>query len=336
MIRSLAKPAMVTVAALAAMAATAPSVGAAPVGNAARQLVWQPTYLAHVPAGWILSATAPAGKAAWAIGRTNPAHGSGSSFLLHWNGKHWRKSGMPVRRFNGVLLASSSAGNVWMFGWTPARVYAALRWNGRRWLRITMPGADQLGISGAAVISPTDVWVVAGGNVSRWNGHGWSTTTVPIGYSDEEISGYRGNVWIVSAAPDTGAHVAFRLVGPAWHAAALPRIAKIKTLRLVVASSGVWLAVAGSKTVTLHLTGGRWHELANPGAYLPIPLATYGRAGIWDDPGDVWTGHRWISAQSTGGSPLLPTALTSVPGSTESWLFGSTLNGPEVLRSGGQ
>ena len=262
MIRTLARPAMATVAALAAMAATAPSVGAAPAAHAARQLVWQPTYLAHVTSGWILSATAPADKAAWAVG----------------------------------------------------------------------PGVDQFGISGAAVISTTDVWVVAGGNVSHWNGHGWTTTTVPAGYSDEEISGYRGNVWIVSAAPDTGTHVAFRLVGAAWHAAALPRIAKIKVVRLVVASSGVWLAVAGSKTVTLHLSGGRWHQLANPGAYLPIPLATYGRAGLWDDPGDVWTGRQWIGVSYEGHS-MLPTALTSVPGSTSAWLFGNTLNGPEVLRA---
>jgi hypothetical protein len=67
--RALLRPAIVTLAACAVVAASVLPGGAAQAGSAARQLAWKPTYLAHVGAGRILSATGPTDGAVWALGR---------------------------------------------------------------------------------------------------------------------------------------------------------------------------------------------------------------------------------------------------------------------------
>ena len=137
-------------------------------------LVWHLAYAPHITDGVMVGVAAPAKDAVWAIGRVYRKHALGPDFVLHWNGKHWRKSGMPVPGYRADVVMSSSARNVWMFGRTAAGSPLAARWNGRRWLRIGEPSIARFGLQAEAVISPTDVWVAVGGYASRWNGSRWT------------------------------------------------------------------------------------------------------------------------------------------------------------------
>ena len=65
----------------------------------------------------VLGVTAPAKDAAWAFGVTYTLN-RGSFFLVHWNGRHWHKSGMPVRGYQPYAIGSSSPSDVWLFGVT--------------------------------------------------------------------------------------------------------------------------------------------------------------------------------------------------------------------------
>jgi hypothetical protein len=307
----------------------------------ASRLVWTPAYLAHVTSGRIISATAPSARSVWALGRTFPAHGAGYSFLLRFDGRHWRKTGMPARGANAELIASSAPGDVWMFGWSkPGGTYQAWHWNGKRWLWTALP-AGQFGISGAAALGPANVWVVTPGGVQHWNGHSWQPSTLPTGYEYKAISGVGGNLWVAGLAPGTqdltGTLVVFRWQGGRWHKVGLPATGLIRAPRqpMVAASATTtWVSAPSGKPVLLHWYGGRWHKLTDPSP-LSQDLAVYGRGGVWADWGRVWTGSRWVSV-SYPGRQQLPTGFTTVPGSTSAWLFGAANGGPEVLRAAWQ
>lgn len=337
----LVRPAVLTAAFTIAVSVSLAPAGAANAAPGAKHLVWKPAYLAHVTSGRIISATAPSARSVWALGRTFPARGQGVSFLLHWNGQHWRRSGLPARGVNGVLLASSPGGSVWMFGWTkPAGGrYEGWRWNGHRWLWITLPRNDQFGIAGAAVISATDVWVLSGDTASRWNGRAWQPTSLPGGDSYQAISGGGKDIWVAGLAPGaqdlTGHLVVLRWLRGAWRKVGLPGLGLIRAPRqpmLTAAAGNTWVSAPGTKPVLLHWTGSRWRQLADPNPLSQF-LVGYGRAGVWADWGDLWTGSRWVGPRY-GGPALMPTALAAVPGSTATWLFaGGVIGGPEVLRA---
>jgi hypothetical protein len=126
----------------------------------------------------VLDVTAPAKDAAWAFGVTYSS-GSGTYFLLHWNGHRWRKSGMPVRGYQPYAIASSSASDVWLFGVTRSGTAEALSWNGHQWIPVLEPDIGRLGLSGVVVLGPADVWLGVQGIVYHDVGGIWTRSRIP-------------------------------------------------------------------------------------------------------------------------------------------------------------
>jgi hypothetical protein len=275
--------------------------------------------------------TAPANDAVWAIGRVYPKHGTGPDFLLHWNGKHWRKSGMPVPGYRADAVMASSASDVWMFGWTGNKTPLALRWNGRRWLRIAEPG-EAVGLLSEVILSPTDVWLANGNSVARWTGTRWIQIPPPVQVQQLGGSSPR-NVWVAGITA-AGKLAAYRYENRRWHPVPMPHPAATFAGLLVQSASSVWVtAITTKRQPLLHWNGHRWHQLTSWVNYTPIPMASYGRDGIWLDPGTVWTGKSWASVGEPGNlSRVLAEGLASVPRSTSAWLVANALPGAVVLR----
>jgi hypothetical protein len=132
----------------------------------------------------------------WAVGSRSPAstdpqkippsHG----LIEHWNGATWTvvpgpKSGGHTTGLTQVAAISRTA--AWAIGnGTVGGHYATvfMRWNGARWRYLTSPAGT--GLSGLAVISAHDIWVVGtkGGAkfhtvAEHWNGSKWTTVPTP-------------------------------------------------------------------------------------------------------------------------------------------------------------
>src|SRR5215472_2320335 len=179
-----------------AAATGVPSAAAANPLTPAR-VTWKVAYQPRIPNAIMVGVAAPSLNSAWAFGYKQTKTGPGAYFLLRWNGSHWRASSMPVLGYHAAAIASSSASNVWLFGWTSAKQALALRWNGRHWLRIPWPGTAAFFAQSEAVISPDNVWVVAGSGLQHWNGHGWRTIQPPAKFLPGQISGSSAtNLWI--------------------------------------------------------------------------------------------------------------------------------------------
>src|SRR5215472_2963050 len=104
-----------------AIATGAPPAAAAGPRASAGQVTWKVAYQPRIPNGIMVGVTAPSLRSAWAFGYKQTKAAPGPYFLLHWNGNRWRVSGMPVLGYHAAAIASSSASNVWLFGWTSSK-----------------------------------------------------------------------------------------------------------------------------------------------------------------------------------------------------------------------
>lgn len=319
-------------AAAAAVLAVAAAVlpGAVPAQASTLPSQWHTAYHLGIRGGLLTGIMAPAASAVWVTGLNR----SGTGFLLHWNGHRWRLGNMPVPGFHVAAIASSSPRNVWMFGWTTEPV--ALRWNGKSWHRISWPGVVGLGPQGLSVLAWNNVWISEGQQPQHWNGHSWTTVTMPAGCGDEQIgAASTTDVWTVNVpdGPTAQKFVACQWNGRNWRRVEVPHTGETRFVRLlVVSSASVWVAGQGStRSLVWHLSGHSWHVMTDAGAGdVLVALASYGTSGLWTGEHDVWTGRAWI--HPTGPGHLTAYALTSVPRSAQAWLVGSDQAGQVVLR----
>jgi hypothetical protein len=143
-------------------------------------------------------------------------------YALHWNGATWKSF-----RLSGTLgilgTAVFSPANAWAFGQAPTKQTGggfgapyAVRFSGRAWRRVSMPGTAALGIS---PLSADDIW--AFGPTARtagltnqvmigmhWNGRSWGTLAVPryrvsgkLAVVQSMIALGRFNVWAAESLP---------------------------------------------------------------------------------------------------------------------------------------
>jgi hypothetical protein len=124
----------------------------------------------------------------WAVGSSGRVSGD----VFHWNGTRWQSYNLNLLP---EALSASAASNVWVTGLTftfPARKVTANRWNGRRWLPVSMPHPVTAGNPGVTASSPSNVWVgwdtATKTRGMHWDGHQWHVITAPdnlitVGYN---------------------------------------------------------------------------------------------------------------------------------------------------------
>jgi hypothetical protein len=130
-----------------------------------------------------IAVTALSSSNAWSGGNVSPSHTSnGVPFIEHWNGHRWSSSRLPGGLSGSIQAISASAWNdVWAFGSNFEGVGGsyALRYNSHGW-RLMKRFPSLQSISGAAVVSPANVWMFSGlsGAVEHYNGSSWRAIKV--------------------------------------------------------------------------------------------------------------------------------------------------------------
>jgi hypothetical protein len=235
--------------------------------------------------------------------------------ILHWNGRDWvTEPGWA----EGVAAVAPGPGDLWVFtgDFPVAGPLNADHFDGTAWSDVQLgvgPGTDSV-----SALSPGDIWLEGSALprrpgtapspvVMHWNGRSWlavprPAVRLPEGDTsivlDAVTAAAPDSVWVAGiAADDAGQSDAIALLhwnGARWQQLTSPR-------GLIPAgfdaspnlggslnmapdgSGGLWLTMtpaAGSTTVVVHYTAGRWHRVAAP-AGLAILAAIPGTTSVW-------------------------------------------------------
>jgi hypothetical protein len=147
------------------------------------------------------SVTAVTPTMVWATGEQNDGSDAYGAALIRWDGIRWHKVQLPLAARAGTLgldqVAASSPRDAWAVGWSDRFVAkgnkmvskpVAMHWNGRKWNQVRLPGPAYAGLSGVAVISPSNVWVTGGYGrsillqrvlIGHWDGRSWKIVRGP-------------------------------------------------------------------------------------------------------------------------------------------------------------
>jgi len=146
----------------------------------------------------------------WARG----SNGS-SSDIFHWNGSRWAR--FTVGK-NLVDLSGTRQKDVWAVGLDSQRSFTgkivAYRWNGSRWLTVSMPHPASTALEDIRVSSISNVWI-SGTQVRNndppfvlhWNGQAWSKVAAPRSLpasSTDLLPDGSGGAWLGPEAHWTG------------------------------------------------------------------------------------------------------------------------------------
>jgi hypothetical protein len=145
------------------------------------------------PASQLQGVSAVSASDAWAVGWTgyNASNGTIRTFIVHWNGRTWRKVHSPTPGMGGNLLGigASSPGNVWAVGQGSINGGCSagcqptiVHWNGSRWNVVADPAGLRGGLNilfTVAAASARNAWAVGTSGYgttleAHWNGRAWS------------------------------------------------------------------------------------------------------------------------------------------------------------------
>jgi hypothetical protein len=321
------------------------SASAAP---AAAPLAWHFVKQAHQGANGGFTALAAVGRTGgWAFSGA----GSAAPTAFRRSGATWSPAPFPGRRDERVLAAqATSAANVWAFT-TNGTASRALRWNGSRW---SVAGSFPREISGAAVVSSTDVWVFGdqfqpGGTLGTWHYDGRTWTHVPGegglhgGYALSATS-----VWAFG-----GTRVA-HWNGRAWSSTSVAGLLPARdknglnspgvTAIYAQSPASVWAVGTGAREdeggplVVLHFNGHAWSQVAHSDAFAGDPafgqVAPDGRGGLWIPmPGTeggaghlvrYFAGHLTPAVLPVAAARIAPEAVAWIPGTFQALAGGIT------------
>jgi len=287
------------VAGLAVTGAASVTALAAPSQRAAQPVIpaWKIVKQVHSGSGSGFSVVIAAGSnGGWAFNR-----GSGTSAPTAWrrsgsNPSTWTQVRFPGLSTEFVVAARAiSANDVWVFTASLNRS-RVLRWNGHTWTVLRSFGQE---IAGAAVISPTDVWVFGqpffpGPGLGAWHYNGRTWSRVASGHGLEGGSALSANnVWAFD-----GTDVA-HWNGSRWSRTSVASLLPAKqqlndpmlTGVLALSSHNVY-AIAngfrqdeGGPTVLLHWDGRRWSRVAEGsfgfGVQPVQQMSSDGHGGLW-------------------------------------------------------
>jgi hypothetical protein len=208
----------------------------------------------------------------WAI-TSNGSH----SRALWWNGSSWAAAGVISASIDDVVVLGSR--NVWAFGepFFPGHA-GTWHYNGHRWKHL----ASGHGLSGGSALSAHSIWAFGSTSVARWNGHGWSRTSVasllPANtlLSHSSLTGIYAqsskSVWAVGTGgrqDEGGPAVVLHFNGTRWSRVALDSGSSTPGLAQVVpdGSGGLWIPVPSTNGIPfkmLRYSGGHLKSVAMP------------------------------------------------------------------------
>lgn len=129
----------------------------------------------------------------WAVGHYRNEHHL-TALVLRWDGSSWHfVSPAGDALWSPTLVGGTAADDVWVVGSEPTSDLAIAHWDGTGLNLVVAPatrGEQSMGmLSGLAVLSPSDAWVVGVGNssgqdrteplIEHWNGAAWETVSSP-------------------------------------------------------------------------------------------------------------------------------------------------------------
>lgn len=322
-----------------------PHVSPAPAGGAAS---WRISKIAAGRNATEFSAAAVTGPAsAWAFTSSQAASQRPVAWRL--TGSAWTQIAFPGQPGDQVQLAVASApSDVWAF----TANNHAIRWNGTSWAVVA--GFPATNVTGAAVISPTDVWVF--GQLPRYegdnefdawhyNGRSWTRPAAARGLSAASALS-ADDIW--AAAGTMLAH----WDGSRWQRSSvaallpLPRTSLMKTYCDpavtgvdAVSATDVWAVGwarcqdVGGPGVLLHYDGGRWRRVARLSEE-PVTVLPDGRGGAWIPLAAVQAINGVVEHYSHG--TLSRARLPVPPGRLAVAAAAGTPDGTEVLVVGGR
>ncbi|MDQ2743108.1 MAG: hypothetical protein M3Z66_12550 [Chloroflexota bacterium] len=274
----------------------------------------------------------------WAVGCTNDTNANCHTLIEHWNGTAWSvvpspdEPGAVITELFGVSGTSST--DVWAVGDFTLPDQSGgpfvLHWNGTVWSQVNTP-ANTPGFFAVSAIAPDDAWAVGTNLAEHWDGHTWSTTTVPIIQVETVLQGVTAlsatNVWAVGDFLDNkfNAHaVIMHWNGKSWSGIQSPDRGPTSQLFSVsaVSANDIWAVGEGATPLTVHWNGTSWTEVPVP--KIPnVPVsAFYGVAAVSSS--DVWA----VGTAVVPGGPIgITTQALAEQWNGSKWTVSVTPNG---------
>jgi len=256
------------------------------------------------PASWQIVKQVHSGDvgdftAAAAVGKTAAWAFDGVAKPTAWkrNGSSWTQVPFPNQAAGEEVIAAgaTSPTDVWAF--TLSAIWSrVLHWNGRTW---TVEIQFRRQIGGAAVISPSDVWVfgqpfIPGSGLGAWHYNGKAWSQVPSGQGLEGGSALSADdVWAFDGASiahwngQTWSRTSLANLLPARQALNGPMLTGVyaESPTSVYAIGNGNLEDEGGPTVILHYNGHSWSKVAEGNyGYGTQPLqqiSSDGHGGLW-------------------------------------------------------
>jgi hypothetical protein len=126
-------------------------------------------------------------------------------FVLHWNGKNWQRSPLPLSSgtsFQIESLQALSPSDAWAMGQTfkaNASSPVMLHWNGVRWRTVSLP---IFAVNVMTFTSASNGWAIGPAqDLDHWNGRTWTQSTDPLPFYGGGLHGASADaasdVWAV-------------------------------------------------------------------------------------------------------------------------------------------
>jgi hypothetical protein len=307
--------------------ATLAVVASAPFAHAAARPATQWRAVFRARTAELASVAASGPRSAWAAGFT-----SDPSYVMHWNGRAWRRMPLLPAHFQVSEVAGTSESDVWVSGHTAGigRVY---RWNGRHW-QLMVP---RIGPVALLPISPDDVWVEGeSGFLLHWDGVIWQRLQFQRGVTTWpwEFAVVGQQLWQAANGVVAGRHrlVIRQWTGASWQTVPAPHPAlSARTSVLISAASAtnVWVELNEPaphwRSPLLHWDGKKWTTLRTPAdpPFPNYPIAAVGRSSVWIGGGfALWSGGGWHRSNVAVCAPPVAGSLVGVPGTTSALCAG--------------
>lgn len=177
-------------------------------------------------------------------------HQDGHMLVLHWDGKAWSRSPLPLNTTHIILsLTARAPDDIWAVG------TQAMHWNGKNW-RI-LPTVEGAYFDGVTAVGPDDAWVVGddGDNAITLHWDGQKLDIVPVpgagskAFLHETTALPNGDVWVAGEIADKPRRqpLLMKWAGEQWTLYPSPVPDHDARLQGITAADGILWAV-GSQT----------------------------------------------------------------------------------------
>lgn len=195
---------------------------------------WRAVPVPRLKSSFLFDVSASSARNAWAVGISCAARCGrpgevDQGVMLHWNGRKWSSTQVPVKSTEIQHIVALSATDAWATGnfqTAHSFVTVILHWNGKRWSSVRgVPGVSPQALAFGA---KNDGWGTDGFESMRWNGVRWRRVTIPgpltsifagasaAGPSDVWAVGYACPLGHCSGPSETIATVTMHWNGRSW------------------------------------------------------------------------------------------------------------------------